>query len=403
MNVWTEVVAAVPNFNSKRKLKLIGKTRWTSKQDAVDSIISHEENLFVLIKSLLKVCSLPNLDGLSLASASNILNSWLQYGNIVTTFVLHKVFNAVTPATKYLQSKGLNVLDGIKSLRECKDKLRTLSTQLDSYIERAEKFILKLNELMSADDEITELNCECSIRLLVNEEKEKENQRIKKEFSVFIENLIAQIDTKILSDFDENNGIYREISVLDPMIAAKLIACDENSLQIDSLCHLAHVPIEKTTCELEDFISEFNTFVNRPQYVSMLNDDHADYYYDGFACDIDGKCSIKVQSMHEAACHCIQCVLKYITSDEDRIKSYENVLKLYKYVATLPSTQVKCERDFSKLKLIKNRVRSSLNDDSLEDLMIISVESDMFKNIDLENLIDEIVATSKRMSLYMSI
>lgn len=69
MNVWVEVAKAVPNFNSEKRLKLIGTTRWSSKQYAVDSIIGGEMNLYVLIKALLKICSLKNLDGESLANA----------------------------------------------------------------------------------------------------------------------------------------------------------------------------------------------------------------------------------------------------------------------------------------------------------------------------------------------
>lgn len=40
MNIWTNVLKTTPNINSQRKLKLIGTTRWSSAQDAVNSIIS---------------------------------------------------------------------------------------------------------------------------------------------------------------------------------------------------------------------------------------------------------------------------------------------------------------------------------------------------------------------------
>lgn len=418
MNVWTEVATAVPNFNSRRKLKLIGTTRWTSKQHAIDSIISHEVNLFVLIKALLKICSLNNLDGPSLLNASNILNSWLQYGNIVTTFVLHKVFSAVTPTTKYLQSSGLNILDGVKSLRECKQKLQAVATQLDDYLEQAEKFSVKVNDLIRSDKEITNLDCDCAVRLPVGEEKEKENQRIKNDFFDFIQKLLRQIDEHILLEFDEQNGIYSEIQFLDPLYAEKKLTLDENSLRIDLLCGFNQLSIDDTTCELREFVPEFIAFVNRPQYVSMLNDDHDEYYYDHFACEERGSAaendsdpeesnvslkSIKVQNLRERECYCVECILKYISSAEDRKKLYGNILKLYRYIATLPSTQVKCERDFSKLKLTKTRLRSCLSDETLEDLLIISVESGMFHDVDLENLIDQIVETSSRLSLYMSL
>lgn len=59
---------------------------------------------------------------------------------------------------------------------------------------------------------------------------------------------------------------------------------------------------------------------------------------------------------------------------------------------------MKCERDFSKMKVTKNRLRSSLCDKSLENLMIISTEAKMFQNIDLNEIITEIIATSTRIA-----
>lgn len=59
----------------------------------------------------------------------------------------------------------------------------------------------------------------------------------------------------------------------------------------------------------------------------------------------------------------------------------------------LPMTQVKCERDFSKLKITKNRLRTSVSDTSLENIMIVSSNSDMFEKIPLNQIIDMIIAT----------
>lgn len=51
MSVWADVAKAAANFNSKTRLKLLGKTRWSSKQDAVATIMGSETNFFVVIKS----------------------------------------------------------------------------------------------------------------------------------------------------------------------------------------------------------------------------------------------------------------------------------------------------------------------------------------------------------------
>ena len=58
---------------------------------------------------------------------------------------------------------------------------------------------------------------------------------------------------------------------------------------------------------------------------------------------------------------------------------------VFKCALILPLTQVTRERDFSKLKIIKNRLRSTLSQKSLTPLMLISIEKDISKNINKED------------------
>jgi hypothetical protein len=61
----------------------------------------------------------------------------------------------------------------------------------------------------------------------------------------------------------------------------------------------------------------------------------------------------------------------------------------------LPSTQDSCERVFSKLKVIKTKLRSSLNKQHLEPLMLMAIEKDITLNIDKIKLIYDIEKSSK--------
>lgn len=48
-----------------------------------------------------------------------------------------------------------------------------------------------------------------------------------------------------------------------------------------------------------------------------------------------------------------------------------------KLAVTIPVSSASCERRFSKMKLIKTRLRSTMADDRLSDLMVISCEQDI--------------------------
>ena len=55
-----------------------------------------------------------------------------------------------------------------------------------------------------------------------------------------------------------------------------------------------------------------------------------------------------------------------------------------------------CERSFSKLKQIKNYLRSTMGQSRLSDLALLSIESDMVKDIDFDGVIDRFAALKTR-------
>uniref|UniRef100_A0A336MST3 CSON006217 protein n=1 Tax=Culicoides sonorensis TaxID=179676 RepID=A0A336MST3_CULSO len=65
----------------------------------------------------------------------------------------------------------------------------------------------------------------------------------------------------------------------------------------------------------------------------------------------------------------------------------------YKYILTLSFTQVSCERSFSTLKFIKNKLRSTLSQENLEAFMLMNIEKDILVNLDTNKLINNLADT----------
>ena len=76
------------------------------------------------------------------------------------------------------------------------------------------------------------------------------------------------------------------------------------------------------------------------------------------------------------------------------IRAFNNIYKAYKIMLTLPVSQVECERGFSKLKIIKNRLRSSMSNDHLGYFIILSVEKELINNLKNDAVIDYLARTS---------
>ena len=79
---------------------------------------------------------------------------------------------------------------------------------------------------------------------------------------------------------------------------------------------------------------------------------------------------------------------------------FDRPRKLFKIICALPVSSASCERNFSGLKIIKNRLRSALGDEVLDDLLSIYMEKDIVKaflddNAELNMIVEEFMKISE--------
>ncbi|CAB4045549.1 zinc finger MYM-type 1-like, partial [Paramuricea clavata] len=79
---------------------------------------------------------------------------------------------------------------------------------------------------------------------------------------------------------------------------------------------------------------------------------------------------------------------------------YACVSKLMKIALKIPITSCSAEGVFSKLKIVKSRLRSAMNQNKLENLIHMSVEVDLLENLDLDSLVQKFTdCAPRRMNL----
>ena len=71
-------------------------------------------------------------------------------------------------------------------------------------------------------------------------------------------------------------------------------------------------------------------------------------------------------------------------------------MQLYIPILTIPVSVATAERSFSKLKLIKSYLRSTMSQERLNGLAIISIERELVRNLDYDNLIKEFIEKEGR-------
>ena len=78
-------------------------------------------------------------------------------------------------------------------------------------------------------------------------------------------------------------------------------------------------------------------------------------------------------------------ILKFVM-DAD---CYPNISVAYRILLTVPVTVASAERSFSKLKLLKNYLRSTMSQERLNGLAMCTIEKDILDTIDLDTVLDD--------------
>ena len=80
---------------------------------------------------------------------------------------------------------------------------------------------------------------------------------------------------------------------------------------------------------------------------------------------------------------------------------YLNILVAYRILLTVPVTVASAERSFSKLKLLKNYLRSTMSQERLNDLAMCTIERAMFDTIDPNTVLDDFASRNARRSIFL--
>jgi len=92
-------------------------------------------------------------------------------------------------------------------------------------------------------------------------------------------------------------------------------------------------------------------------------------------------------------------ILKFVM-DAD---CYPNILVVYRILLTVPVpvTVASAKRSFSKLKLLKNYLRSTMSQERLNGLAMYTIEKDILDTIDLDTVIDDFASRNAQRSIFL--
>ena len=93
-------------------------------------------------------------------------------------------------------------------------------------------------------------------------------------------------------------------------------------------------------------------------------------------------------------------LLQYLI--ENNLKEiYPNIYVVIRILLIVPVSIASAERSFSKLKLIKSYLRSTMGQEKLSALVVLSIEADIASKVDYELLIEEFRKVKSRKFMFL--
>lgn len=335
-------------------LKKLCPTRWSSRYDAV---LSMNVNFILVLKCLTKII-LTSTKSPEVVEATGLVKKISTFDFIVLLVMQSRILENIQIASKFLQRSDINLDDASLVLQ------RSLKTMTD---------------LRGGFDEV-----ECQAKKLAvmwDIEPTMSKKRQKKVKTYFDE---------LSSDCVMYNSLHRfKVRVFYGAIDILIVQLNE---RFQSMFN----------------ISQNFSFLKPNNLVEMSDDDLVQFtsnFYEKYNVDVTSALVTEVKCFtntmkDEIKCRKINTVMElaklFLIENKIVASSLPDLCTAFLMFLTLPVTVASNERSFSKLKLIKNYLRSSMSNSRLSGLSILSIEQERARSLDLNNLVSKFVEVKSR-------
>ncbi|XP_076059600.1 zinc finger MYM-type protein 1-like [Oratosquilla oratoria] len=342
-------------------IKPLSETRWESRIDALKPLRYHLADIY---DALLKIYEDTNIKGssgsLTRVEAKELADAVSKYEFVVSLVTWYSILFEVNITSKYLQDKDADLNSATKQLEATKSYL--LSCRCDDSFQKV---------LVDATEVAQDLEIEPQF-----EKKQSRKRRKKRLFDY-------EAHEESLEDPSQTFKVEFYYSVLDMAIQS-----------VEERFHQLH-----SYKAIFGFLYDIHGIKNAPN-ADILHDCQnleKSLTHNGHH-DIDARdlCSeLKAVSRRLMKPMLPQAALCFIF--EQKLQdSVPNVMIALKILLTLPVSVASGERSFSKLKLIKTYLRSTMLQQRLVGLATISIENEETSNLDLAKLAEKFASLKAR-------
>jgi hypothetical protein len=318
-------------------LKQLSNTRWSTRAHNLDVL---EKSLPVVVTTLDEIALNAKYDR-AVAGDALALKKAIDFEFCICLATLSPLLRRINCCSIYLQSESMNISSACSLIEALIGDLQELRSenQFDNYWKDAERIAEEINV------EYCEPRRRKVSRLIDSTWMNECELTGKRKYCItfFYEALDLMITTL-------ENRFHPDVL---PMLKAIRCLSSPSKGQMDNLKTLAS--FYPNDVDQDTITEEYNLFVRVISSSNLPND--------------------------------IQTIFLHIV-DQGMGSMFPNVFTLYRLIMTLPATSTSCERSFSALNFVKNKLRTTMTQGRLSDLMVVAVESERSKVAKVEDIVD---------------
>ena len=341
-------------------VKLLSETRWESRTSAIKPF---RYQLDKLVDALEELCqhAREKGDSMTFSEANSIISIIMSWRFVLSVIVWYEILTQVNKTSKLIQSVSCTATVLVKEFQNTLDFLKNFR---DNGLQEAKVQASNLAATLNVEPTFPENRPRFKSRMFDYENVDEPCQSAEDQFR--INYFLVLVDTAISSTENRFKDLSRWLSIFGFIHERNQLlesARDQTELQR----HCSHYSSVMGDIDEKDLAKEIERFKH-----VLLRDE-------------------TIKTAYE--------FLEYILKNEVR-EIYPNLSIALRVLLTTPVSVASAERSFSRLKLIKNFLRSTMSNERLSALATISIEREAARSLNVEEVITDLSTCKTRNKIF---
>jgi len=378
-----------------RAIKKVETTRWMSQSYALATVL---KTLDAILDTLDEIKNVEGQVDFKTGAECNGLIEYLQSFNfLLTANIFSKIFDYIEPMSRALQAHNIDIIMAMDMLTKAQKNIESL---------RNDDMFQNIYESTKKDGKVYNFDLQLSTssnrrRRVPRQYDEKLRDQALEDpvvsykvntYFVILDIISADLKKRFNDNYIE---VAKDLYLLTPKCVSNIM--EKSSFPLDafvSMCNVYNKYLVR-----EDVIREYRQFIKSkinlnsgivPDFVHPIPEENSDLSDNESSNDESEYVSEIIHNDNNESMSIIKMYELFVNTG--LITVFPNLFTILKIGVTLPISSASPERSFSKLKIVKSRLRSTMSQNRLEDLMLISCETDV--DINTENVINNFARKS---------